>query len=88
MDGAAGERILEHLQHRGISLAGLAFEKGAVVAEVEVEFDLAEVLVVAEAAGLDFCLGVGLRVGGWGYGGAQLGEMGGVEVVGEREVGD
>ena len=89
MDGAGGERVLEHLQHCGVSFTGLADENGTVVAEVEVEFDLAEVLVVCEAAGLDFGAGLMGRGGGGGvYGGTECGELGGGEVVGEGDVGD
>lgn len=42
MDAAGGEGVLQHLQHGGVGFARGGGEVGAVVAGVEVEFDLAE----------------------------------------------
>lgn len=89
MDAAGGEGVLQHLQHGGVPFPGLRGVIGAVVAEVEVVFDLAQVLVVREAPAEDgFAVVPGVRFGGeCGKGGDGLGEGGGGEVVREWEVG-
>ncbi len=50
VDGAGGEGVLQHLQHGGVGFAGDRLEVGAVVAGVEVEFDLAE-----DGGGVEAC---------------------------------
>lgn len=66
VDGAAGEGVLQHLQHGGVFFAGEGLEVGVVVADVEVEFDLPEWGWRGEAVGEDFVVrsvGGGLRLG-------------------------
>ena len=45
VDAAFRERVLEHLHHCCVLLPRYRFEKGAVIADVEVPFDLTQVLV-------------------------------------------
>ena len=66
MDAPHRERILKHLHHCAVPFARLRFEKGAVVAPVKDEFDLADPVGRTEALGEDLVMAAGrLGVRGW-----------------------
>jgi len=57
VDGADGERVLQHHEHGGVFFVGRGGEVGAEVADVEVEFDLPKIIVREEAVAEDFMFG-------------------------------
>lgn len=66
MDASKRERILKHLHHCAVPFARLRLEKGAVVAHVKEEFDLADPVRRMEALGEDLVTAAGrLGVRGW-----------------------